>query len=98
MISYDDLLRHSIVRLKLKHDSPGINLARFSTDNHVTCCVATPDCRSLILGSRSGIVFVQKCNPMPEKVGLLLIIIKTKLDSFQSLNLLVAFLFFESRD
>ena len=34
----------------------------------MTSCVATPDCRAIIYGTQSGIIFVQKCNPLPEKV------------------------------
>ncbi|XP_076817532.1 lysosomal-trafficking regulator-like isoform X1 [Clavelina lepadiformis] len=65
LVTYDK--PDNIVRLKLKHNNPGINLTRFSSDNHVTCCVATPDCRAVIFGTRSGTIVAQRCNPHPEK-------------------------------
>nr|CAB3263579.1 lysosomal-trafficking regulator-like [Phallusia mammillata] len=57
----------NIVRLKLKHNAPGINLVRFSPDDHVTSCIAAPDCRSIIFGTNLGKIVAQKCNTMPEK-------------------------------
>ena len=70
---YFSFLRR-IIRLKLKHNSPGINLMRLSgDDDHVTCCGTTSDCGTIILGTKCGRMQVHRCNVMSSKVALIII-------------------------
>uniref|UniRef100_H2ZF70 BEACH domain-containing protein n=1 Tax=Ciona savignyi TaxID=51511 RepID=H2ZF70_CIOSA len=57
----------NIIRLKLKHNTPGVNLTRFGPDDTVTCCATAPDSQAIIFGTKSGQIVAHRCNPMPEK-------------------------------
>uniref|UniRef100_F6ZSL1 Uncharacterized protein n=4 Tax=Ciona intestinalis TaxID=7719 RepID=F6ZSL1_CIOIN len=65
LVTYDK--PDNIIRLKLKHNTPGVNIARFNADSAVTCCVTAPDSRAIIFGTKSGEIKAHRCNPMPDK-------------------------------
>jgi len=70
-ISWSSLLCYDkpdkIVRLKLKHNTPGINLCQLPDNDEVVCSAVAPDSRLIIFGALSGKLIVHRTNVMPNK-------------------------------
>jgi len=68
LLTYDK--PDGIIRLKLKHNSSGINLMRLpDEDDHVTCCSVTRDCSTIVFGTKSGKIVLHRCHTMTKKVS-----------------------------